>query len=162
MLAQDDTPSCRPLKAATDAGIPVIAYDRLIEDPSVLYIGFNNADVGYAEADGHACKVPPGTTDKPANYVLIKGDPGDANAKTFLPAGWDNAGLKAAVDAGTIKILNEPARRHVHQGVGTRTAATNQMEAIIDAANAGSQKIDAILAENDSTALGVVRRLTNK
>ncbi len=38
-------------------------------------------------------KVPEG------NYVLIKGDPGDPNASTFLPAGWDDAGLKEAVDA---------------------------------------------------------------
>ncbi len=27
------------------------------------------------------------------NYVLIKGDPGDPNASTFLPSGWDEAGL---------------------------------------------------------------------
>jgi D-xylose transport system substrate-binding protein len=36
------------------------------------------------------------------------------------------------------------------------------MEAIIDQANASGQKIDAILAENDSTALGVVAALTAK
>ena len=89
------------VKLAAENNIPVIAYDRLIEDPSVLYLSFNNTDVGVAEATAMLAKVPPGTADKPANYVLIKGDPGDANAKTFLPAGWDQAGLKAAVDAGT-------------------------------------------------------------
>ena len=36
------------------------------------------------------------------------------------------------------------------------------MEAIIDKANADGNKIDAILAENDSTALGVVGALTAK
>jgi D-xylose transport system substrate-binding protein len=36
------------------------------------------------------------------------------------------------------------------------------MEAIIDAANAANQKIDAVLAENDSTALGVVAALKAK
>ena len=40
---------------------------------------FNNMDVGKAEAEAMLAKVPEG------NYVLIKGDPGDANAKTFLP-----------------------------------------------------------------------------
>ncbi len=108
LLAQDDKAGAAAVKLATDNGIPVIAYDRLIEDPSVLYLSFNNTDVGVAEATAMLQKVPPGTTDKPANYVLIKGHPGDANAKTFLPAGWDQAGLKAAVDAGTIKILNNP------------------------------------------------------
>ena len=36
------------------------------------------------------------------------------------------------------------------------------MEAIIDSAKSSGQKIDAILAENDSTALGVVGALTSK
>ena len=36
------------------------------------------------------------------------------------------------------------------------------MEAIIDAANAAGDKIDAVLAENDSTALGVAAALKNK
>src|SRR5204863_5439981 len=43
----------------------------------------------------------------------------------------------------------------------TDKAQTN-MEAIIDAANSSSKHIDAILAENDSTALGVVGALTSK
>ena len=36
------------------------------------------------------------------------------------------------------------------------------MEAIIDKANTDGNKIDAVLAENDSTALGVVAALTAK
>jgi D-xylose transport system substrate-binding protein len=161
LLAQDDKAGAQVVKLATDAGVPVIAYDRLIEDPNVLYLSFNNTDVGFAEAKAMLAKVPPGTTDKPANYVLIKGDPGDANAKTFLPAGWDNAGLKAAVDAGTIKIVNNPPEGTYTDAWDT-TKATNNMEAIIDAANAASTKIDAVLAENDSTALGVANALKNK
>jgi D-xylose transport system substrate-binding protein len=141
--------------------VPVIAYDRLIEDPNVLYLSFNNTDVGFAEATAMLAKVPPGTTDAPANYVLIKGDPGDANAKTFLPAGWDKAGLKAAVDAGTIKILNNPPEGTYTDAWDT-TKATNNMEAIIDAANAANTPIHAVLAENDSTALGVANALKNK
>jgi len=161
LLAQDGTTGAQAVKLAADNGIPVIAYDRLIEDPKVLYLSFNNTDVGKAEATAMLAKVPPGTTDKPANYVLIKGDPGDANAKTFLPKGWDDAGLKAAVDAGTIKILNNPPDGTFTNAWDT-TTATNNMEAIVDSANAASQKIDAVLAENDSTALGVVAALKNK
>jgi D-xylose transport system substrate-binding protein len=157
LLAQDDKAGAEVVKLAADNNIPVIAYDRLIEDPSVLYLSFNNTDVGVAEATEMLKKVPPGTADKPANYVLIKGDPGDANAKTFLPAGWDQAGLKAAVDAGTIKILADQ-----FTDAWDTTKAQNNMEAIIDAANASGDKIDAILAENDSTALGVAAALKNK
>jgi D-xylose transport system substrate-binding protein len=156
ILAQDNKAILPAVQKAKDANIPVIAYDRLIEDPSgsVLYLTFDNTAVGKAEADAIIAKVPKG------NYVLIKGDPGDANAKTFLPAGWDQAGLKDKVASGDIKIIG-PADGTFTEAWDTKTATT-KMEAIIDAANSSNQKIDAILAENDSTALGVAAALTNK
>ena len=164
ILAQDTTVIGPAVQAAKDAGVPVIAYDRLIEDPDVLYITFDNVGVGRLEAEAILAAVPTG------NYVLIKGDPGDPNASTFLPSGWDEAGLKAKVDAGEITILNGPAA-----GAGTwpddygtytdawatETAQTN-MEAIIDKAVADGTPINAVLAENDSTALGVAAALTGK
>ena len=61
LLAQSGTSGAQAVKLATDAGIPVIAYDRLIEDPKVLYMSFNNTDVGNAEATAMLAKVPPGT-----------------------------------------------------------------------------------------------------
>ncbi len=164
ILAQDTTVIGPAVQAAKDAGVPVIAYDRLIEDPEVLYITFDNVGVGRLEAEAILAAVPTG------NYVLIKGDPGDPNASTFLPSGWDEAGLKAKVDAGEITILNGPAA-----GAGTwpddygtytdawatETAQAN-MEAIIDKAVADGTPINAVLAENDSTALGVAAALTGK
>ena len=154
LLAQDGKAILPALKKAADAGIPVIAYDRLIEDPSILYITFDNVLVGKAEAAAIIAKVPKG------NYVLIKGDQGDANASKFLPQGWDEAGLKAKVASGDIKILNGPDGTYT-DGWKTEKAQSN-MEAIIDKAVADGNKIDAILAENDSTALGVVAALTAK
>jgi D-xylose transport system substrate-binding protein len=154
LLAQDNKAILPALKKATDAGIPVIAYDRLIEDPSVLYITFDNVLVGKAEATAILTKVPKG------NYVLIKGDPGDANASTFLPQGWDDAGLKDKVAAGDIVLLNGPDGTFT-DAWKTEKAQAN-MEAIIDKAVSDGKKIDAILAENDSTALGVVGALTAK
>lgn len=154
LLAQDTKAVLPGLQKAKDAGIPVIAYDRLIEDPSILYITFDNVAVGKAEAEAVLAKVPEG------NYVLIKGDPGDPNASTFLPQGWDDAGLKAAVDAGKITILNGPDGTFT-DAWKTEKAQQN-MEAIIDKAVADGTKIDAILAENDSTALGVAAALTAK
>ncbi len=156
ILAQDNKAILPAVQKAKDAGIPVIAYDRLIEDPSgsVLYITFDNTAVGKAEADAIIAKVPKG------NYVLIKGDPGDANASTFLPAGWDQAGLKDKIASGDIKIIGDPNGTFT-DGWKTEKAQAN-MEAIIDKAVSSNQKIDAILAENDSTALGVAAALTAK
>ncbi len=154
LLAQDTKAILPAVEKAKNAGIPIIAYDRLIEDPSILYITFDNVKVGEAEAKAVIDKVPTG------NYVLIKGDPGDPNASTFLPQGWDNAGLKDKVASGDIKILNGPDGTFT-DAWATETAQSN-MEAIIDKAKADGNKIDAILAENDSTALGVVGALTSK
>ena len=154
LLAQDNKAILPALQKAKDAGIPVIAYDRLIEDPDILYITFDNVLVGKAEADAILTKVPKG------NYVLIKGDPGDPNAATFLPQGWDEAGLKDKVASGDIVLLNGPDGTFT-DAWKTETAQKN-MEAIIDKAVADGTKIDAILAENDSTALGVVGALTAK
>src|SRR3954452_7377511 len=133
LLAQDGKAILPALQKAKDAGIPVIAYDRLIEDPYVLYITFDNVAVVKAEADAVLKKVPKG------NYVLIKGDPGDANAKTFLPMGWDQAGLKDKVASGDIKILNGPDGTFT-DGWKTEKARDN-MESIIDKANADGKKI---------------------
>jgi D-xylose transport system substrate-binding protein len=154
LLAQDNKAILPALKKAKDAGIPVIAYDRLIEDPSILYITFDNVLVGKAEADAVLKKVPKG------NYVLIKGDPGDPNASTFLPKGWDDAGLKAKVASGDIVLLNGPDGTFT-DAWKTEKAQAN-MEAIIDKAVSDGKTINAILAENDSTALGVVAALTAK
>ena len=154
LLAQDGKAILPALQKAKDAKIPVIAYDRLIEDPYVLYMTFDNVGVGKAEAEAILAKVPKG------NYVLIKGDPGDANASTFLPMGWDQAGLKAKIDSKDITVLNGPSGTFT-DGWKTEKAQSN-MEAIIDKAKADGKKIDAVLAENDSTALGVAAALTAK
>ena len=164
LLAQDQNAILPALQEAKDNGIPVIAYDRLIEDPEILYITFNNVGVGEAQAAAILEAVPSG------NYVLIKGDPGDPNASTFLPQGWDDAGLKEKVDSGEIVILNGPeagsgewpADYGTYTDAWSTETARDNMEAIIDAANADDVTIDAILAENDSTALGVVAALEAK
>ncbi len=151
LLPQDSSVVGPALEAAAEADIPVIAYDRLIEDPNVLYITFDNIRVGREEAAGLFEVVPEG------NYVLIKGDPGDPNASTFLPLGWDEAGLQDKIDAGEITIVDD----QFTDAWDTETAQNN-MEAIIDAANADGVQIDAVLAENDSTALGVAAALQAK
>ena len=74
ILAQDGTAILPAVQSALDQGIPVIAYDRLIENPGALYMTFDNVEVGRIEARTVLALVPAG------NYVIIKGDSGDANA----------------------------------------------------------------------------------
>ena len=65
-----------------------------------------------------------------------------------------------AIEPSPWKIIG-PAAGTFTDAWKTETAQAN-METIIDKANSSGQKIDAILDENDSTALGVVAALTAK
>ena len=114
---------------------------------------FDNTDVGKAEADAIIAKVPKG------NYVLIKGDPGDAERQD-LPARRLGSGRPEGQGRVRRHQDHRAGGRHLHHAWDTKKAQTN-MEAIIDAAGS-STKIDAILAENDSTALGVAAALQTK
>ena len=63
------------VESAHKAGVPVIAYDRIINDSDLdLYISFDNVRVGELQADYIVKRVPKG------NYVLIGGAPTDYNA----------------------------------------------------------------------------------
>jgi D-xylose transport system substrate-binding protein len=161
LLAQDQTAILPAVAKAKAANIPIIAYDRLIEDPSILYITFDNVGVGKAQATALLAKVPTG------NYVIIKGDPGDPNAATFLPQGFKDAGLLDKVTSGDIKILNAtgtnyPADYGTFTDAWKTENAQSNMETILDKATSDNTPINAILAENDSTALGVVAAETAK
>ena len=50
ILAQDGTAIKPSVANAISNGVPVIAYDRLIEDPGALYLTFDNVEVGRLEA----------------------------------------------------------------------------------------------------------------
>ncbi len=99
ILAIDNEAILPAVKKATDEGIPVIAYDRLIESPNVLYITFDNVGVGRMMAKAILAAKPAG------NYAFIKGDKGDPNAD-FLFSGITEV-LKPAMTAGKIKNVGE-------------------------------------------------------
>src|SRR5262249_31822353 len=99
VLAQDGTAIKPSVSTAIQNGVPVIAYDRLIEDPKALYITFDNKLVGHLQAQEVTKAVPKG------NYVIIKGNKADANAD-FLRAGMDEV-IGDAVKSGDIKIVGE-------------------------------------------------------
>src|SRR5215467_2837846 len=67
VLAQDGTAIKPAVAKALQQGIPVIAYDRLIEDAHSLYLTFDNVFVGTLQAQEVFKAVPKG------NYAIIKG-----------------------------------------------------------------------------------------
>ena len=101
ILAQDGTAIKPSVASAISQGVPVIAYDRLIEDPEALYITFDNVKVGELQAEAIFDVVPEG------NFVIIKGNSADANAD-FLRQGYTNAGIPDVGESSdTITIVGE-------------------------------------------------------
>jgi D-xylose transport system substrate-binding protein len=143
ILAMDSEAILPAVKKASDEGIPVIAYDRLIESPNVLYITFDNVSVGRMMAKAILAAKPAG------NYAFIKGDKGDPNAN-FLFWGITEV-LKPAMDAGKIKNVGES-----YTDQWNPSNAEKNMEQILTKNN---NKVDAVVAENDGMAGGVVAAL---
>ena len=99
VLAQDGTAIKPSVASAIAGGVPVIAYDRLIEDEKALYLTFDNVGVGRIEAEAIFALVPEG------RYVIIKGNSADANAD-FLREGYQQV-IGEAVASGAIEIVSE-------------------------------------------------------
>ena len=144
ILAMDADAILPAIKKAGDEGIPVIAYDREIESPSALYLTFDNVGVGRMMAEAILKAKPAG------NYAFIKGDKGDPNAN-FLFSGITEV-LKPAMGAGKIKNVGE-----TYSDGWKPDNAQKNMEQILTKNN---NKVDAVVAENDGMAGGVVAALT--
>ena len=143
ILAQDGTAILPAVQSALDQGVPVIAYDRLIENPGALYITFDNVEVGRMQAREIFKLVPQG------NYVFIKGNQADANAD-FLRGGQEEI-LADAIAAGDIVNVGESYTDNWDPAI----AQTN-MEQFLTQNN---NEVDAVVASNDGMAGGVVEAL---
>ena len=131
ILAQDGT-AIKPSVARRDQqGRPVVAYDRLIEDPGVLYITFDNKLVGKMQAEA-LLKVKDS-----GNFVVIKGNKADANAD-FLRAAWTRSSRRRSRGSGALKTVGE---RYTDNWI--RNAQT-KMEKFL---TANDNKIDAVRRE---------------
>lgn len=146
VLAWDADAVLPAVQKAKARGIPVVAYDRLIQDKDVLYITFDNAEVGRMQARAVFKLKPEG------NYAFIKGAATDPNAD-FLFGGQMEV-LKAAVDSGKIKNVGEQ-----YTDSWNPENAQKNMEQILTKNNG---KIDAVVASNDGTAGGVVAALKSR
>ena len=144
ILSQDSASIGPALDAAADAGVPVVGYDRMIEDPRAFYLTFDNVEVGRMQARAVLAAMPKG------RYVMIKGSPVDPNAD-FLRGGQQEV-IQAAIDAGDITIVGE-----AYTDDWQPANAQKNMEQILTETDNG---VDAVIASNDGTAGGVVAALT--
>jgi D-xylose transport system substrate-binding protein len=131
--------------AAVNAGIPVIAYDRELENAKALFLTHDNVLVGHMIADAVTKAQPKG------NYAIIKGDKTQTNP-IFLRNGMEEV-IGPLIASGAIKI---PAGAEVFTDGWKAELAQTEMEQILTANN---NKIDAVLSENDNMATGAVAAL---
>lgn len=143
ILAQNTQAILPAVQSATDQGIPVIAYDRLIEDANTFYVSFDNVLVGQLMAEVVFDLVPTG------NYFIVKGNGADANSD-FLREGIGSV-IDAAAEAGDITILEEDYTDNWDPGLAQTT--------VEQWLSAHDNDVQAIVSENDGMATGAAAAL---
>jgi D-xylose transport system substrate-binding protein len=135
------------VEAAHKAGVPVIAYDRLINDSDVdLYISFDNERVGALQAGYAVQRAPRG------RYVLIGGSPADNNALLY--------------HQGQMSVLQPFVARHEIEIVADQYAADWQpvqaLKIMENALTRHGNHVDAVVAANDGLAGGAIQALAEQ
>lgn len=148
------------LAQAKEAGIPVIAYDRLIMNTDAVsyYATFDNYLVGKTQGEFLVDALDLENQDGPFNLEMVTGDPGDNNVNFFFGGAMDV--LQPYIDAGKLVV---PSGQMTKDEVATLNwatdAAQSRFENILSSNYADGTTLHAVLASNDSTALGVVNAL---
>ncbi|GAB2468838.1 sugar ABC transporter substrate-binding protein [Streptomyces incanus] len=131
------------VKKAKEAGIPVVAFDRLAEGPIDAYTSFDNVTVGKTQ--GEALLEALGDKAKGGQIVMMNGASTDPNAAQF------KEGAHAALD-GKVKV----GREYDTKEWKPENANAN-MEGAISAL--GKNKIVGVYSANDGMAGGIITAL---
>jgi putative multiple sugar transport system substrate-binding protein len=165
----DGTALANQLQAAADAGIPVIAYDRLIRDTENVdfYVTFDNYNVGVQQAtsllvglgilDAEGAET--GTTG-PFNIELFAGSLDDNNAHFFFQGAMDT--LQPYIDNGTLVVKS--GQTEIEQVATLRwlqETAQKRMEDLLTSTYAGGDKVDGVLSPYDGISRGIITALQN-
>ncbi|GAN82084.1 sugar ABC transporter substrate-binding protein [Acidocella aminolytica] len=125
--------------------VPVISYDRLIQDSKPAgYVSFNNTKVGELQGQYIADHVKPG-----GSIIMINGAPTDPNAFDFRNGALSV--LKPLVEAGKLKIS--------YTVMTPNWSPENAFQETQQALTRLNNKVDGVLAANDGTASGAIRAL---
>ena len=131
------------VKKAKDAGIPVVAYDRLAEGPIDAYTSFDNVTVGKTQ--GEALLEALGDKAKDGQIVMMNGSSTDPNAALF------KEGAHSVLD-GKVKVGREYDTKEWKP-----ENANSNMEGAISAL--GKDKIVGVYSANDGMAGGIITAL---
>ena len=129
---------------AHEAEIPIISYDRLVQNADVdLYVTFDQYRIGQIMGEYVARNVDKG------NIVVLSGDPADPTCIPLKQGAMD--AIKAKVDSGEYKIVMEQECRDWEPREALKHAE--------NALTANNNDIAAFIAPNDGTAGGIIQAL---
>ena len=169
IAAIDGTALSGQLDAAAAAGIPVIAYDRLIRESENVdfYVTFDNYQVGVQQATSLLVGLgllnqdgTEGDATGPFNVELFAGSLDDNNAHFFWQGAIDT--LQPFIDAGTIVIPS--GQTEIEQAATLRwqqETAQKRMEDLLTASYSGGQVVDGVLSPYDGLSRGIITALQN-
>ncbi|KQT47586.1 sugar ABC transporter substrate-binding protein [Aureimonas sp. Leaf454] len=155
----DGTTLTDVLQQAADAGIKVIAYDRLIKNSGNVdyYATFDNFQVGVIQGTSIEQALDLKTAAGPFSIELFGGSPDDNNAFFFYNGAMSV--LQPYIDAGKLVVTSGQTGM---DKVGTlrwdAATAQSRMDNVLSAYYS-DKKVDAILAPNDVIARGVISSL---
>ncbi|GAA3225365.1 substrate-binding domain-containing protein [Streptomyces thermocoprophilus] len=132
------------VKKAKEAGIPVIAYDRLAEGPIDGYVSFDNELVGEVQARTLLDALGSGTG-LSTKIVMMNGSPTDPNAKQFKQGAESELNGKVTI-----------AKSYDTKDWDPKNAQANMAEAIEEI---GASKIKGVYSANDAMAGGIIKAL---
>jgi len=105
---------------ANAQGVPVVSYDRLIENSEVAaYVSFDNERVGELQAESLSEKLKEDGKAK-GPIIMINGDPADPNAALFKKGaekGFQETGVDIAKSYDTPGWTAENAQREAQQAI---------------------------------------------
>ena len=149
------------LDQAKAAGIPVIAYDRLLTNSESVdyYATFDNYGVGKMQGEFIVKALGLADGEKgPFTMECFGGDPGDNNAKLFNQGAMDV--LQQYIDSGVLVVKSKQIEYPGEIAITNWKAqgAQDRMDNLLTAYYA-DENIDVVLSPNDSLAQGIVASL---
>ncbi|MFZ4842313.1 MULTISPECIES: sugar-binding protein [Mycetocola] len=144
------------VKAAKDAGVTVIAYDRLILNTEDVdyYVAYDNFKVGELQGEALLDGMKAKKADGPYNIELFSGSSDDANSKVFFDGAMSV--LQPKIDDGTLKVVSGQTDIKQTATAGWKAEnAQNRMDSLL-AANYASNELDGVLSPNDTLARAII------
>ena len=156
----DGTTLSAVLQQAADAGIKVVAYDRLIRETANvdLYTTFDNFQVGVLQANSILKGLGYPEKAGPFNVELFGGSPDDNNAFFFYDGAMSV--FQPLIDKGDLVVKSGQVGMDT---VGTLrwdgAVAQARMDNILSANYSDGSRVDAVLSPYDGLSRGIISSL---